>query len=241
MKQQAQQVKLVAEKREVLGKKVKRLRRKGLIPAVIYGHDFDSVPIQFDVRELRRVLSQVGGSQLVNIEIKGVEQPEMALVRALQRDIITGDLLHVDFYRVDMTERLTAEIPLVPVGESPIAAQNEGILLYGADVIEVECLPGDLVDGIEVDLSTLTEVGHSLYVHDLAIPSSMELLTDPEEMVARVVPLAEEEVIEEIIEPTVEMPEAEEVELVAEAEEGEEIEGEEEAAEEEEEHRDYMM
>lgn len=213
MNQRTEQIELTAEKRTVLGKQVKQLRRQGWVPAVMYGHGFDPVPLQFEVRDLRHVLSHIGGSQLIRIKVKGQEQPEMALLRDVQRDPIHGALVHADFYRVMMTERLTAEVPLAIVGESPVVEQKQGILLYGLSTVEVECLPGDLVDAIEVDLSDLSEVDQALYVRDLAIPAGIEILTDPDEVIARVVPLkAEEEEVEEEL-----VPGAEEVEVITEA------------------------
>jgi large subunit ribosomal protein L25 len=161
------------------------------------------------------LLSHVSGSQLVSIQVADQEEPEMALVRDVQRDPIRGDVLHVDFYRVQMTERLTAEIPLVIVGESPVIRQHEGILLQGISAIEVECLPGDLVDEIAVDLSDLEEVGQGVYVRDLAVPSGIDVLTDLDEMIVRVVAMAEEEIVEEAA------LEAEEVEVITEAKEEE--------------------
>jgi len=218
--QKAKQVELSAVRRTVLGKQVKQLRRQGWTPGVMYGHGYESVPLKFEMRELQRLLSETGGSQLVGIKIKGQAEPEMALVRDVQRDPIRQTILHVDFYRVKMTERLTTEIPLELIGESPIAALNEGILLQGISSIEVECLPGDLVDAIEVDLSELVELDQALYVRDLAIPSGIDVLTDTNEMIVRVVPIAEEEVFEAELEE-VEMPGAMEVEVITEAQEPE--------------------
>jgi len=187
----------------------------------MYGRGFDPVPLQFEKRSLRHVLSQTGGSHLVRINVAGQKRPEMALVRDVQRDVIRGTLLHVDFYRVMMTERLTTEVPLMTFGASPAVEQNEGILLHGISTVEVECLPGDLVDAIEVDLSGLTEVGQALCVRDLTVPAGIEILTDLDEVIAHVVMMrAEEEVIEE------EVPEAEEIKVITEAE-GEETAGEE--------------
>jgi large subunit ribosomal protein L25 len=214
MAQQTEQVELTAEKRAALGKQVRHLRRQGWVPSVMYGHGFDPVPLQFEARVLRKVLSEVGGSQLISIKIKGRKQPQMALVRDVQRDVIKGTLLHVDFYRVDMAERLTTEIPLAMVGTSPVVEAREGILLQGLSSIEVECLPGDLVDAIEVDLSDLAEVGQALHVRDLAIPAAIDVLTNVDEMIVRVAPL-EEELIEEIEEEAL-IPE--EVEVITEAE-----------------------
>jgi len=213
MNQRTERVELTAERRTVLGKQVKQLREQGWTPGVMYGHSFDPVPLQFEARSLQHVLAQVGGSQLISIKVEGQEQPEVALVREVQRDPIRRTPLHVDFYRVMMTERLTAEIPLEIIGKSPVVEAREGILLQGLSAIEVECLPGDLVDAIEVDLSDLTEVDQALHVRDLAVPAGIDVLTDPDEMIVHVVPLEEEEVEEvEVI-----VPEAEEVEVITEA------------------------
>jgi large subunit ribosomal protein L25 len=214
MNQRTERVELTAERRTVLGKQVKQLREQGWTPGVMYGRGFDPVPLQFEARSLQHVLAQVGGSQLISIKVEGQEQPEVALVREVQRDPIRRTPLHVDFYRVMMTERLTAEIPLEIIGKSPVVEAREGILLQGLSAIEVECLPGDLVDAIEVDLSDLTEVDQALHVRDLAVPAGIDILTDPDEMIVHVVPLEEEEVLEEL---EVIVPEAEEVEVITEA------------------------
>ncbi len=197
MSQKGERVELVAEKRTALGKKVKQLRRQGWVPGVMYGHGFSPMPLQFEAQSLRHLLSQVGGSQIVSIKIKGQKQPEIALVREVQRDPIRRTALHVDFYRVMMTERLTAEVPLEFVGESPVVERKEGILLHALSTVEVECLPGNLVDAIEVDLEDLTELDQALYIRDLAVPAGIDILTNPDEMIVRVVPLEEEEAIEE--------------------------------------------
>jgi len=221
MNQRAQQIELAAKERSVIRKHVKQLRREGWTPGVMYGHDFAPVSLQFEAKNLRRLLSQVGGSQLISIKVEGHDEPEMALVRDVQRDPILPIVLHVDFYRVAMTERLTTEIPLIVIGESYPVTQNEGILLQGISSIEVECLPGDLVDSIEVDISGLAELDMGVYVRDLAIPSGIDLLTSIDEMIVRVVPLAEEEELEELLEEVI-GDEVDEVEVITEAQEEEE-------------------
>jgi len=230
-------VELAAKERSVFGSKVKRLRREGWVPGVMYGRGFDAVSLEFDKYELRDVLSQVGGSQLVNINVEGADGPEFALLREVQRDVITNDLLHVDFYRVMMSETITTEIPLLIVGESPVAEQKEGILLHGIAEIEVECLPGDLVDALEVDLSELTEIGQTILVEDLAVPPGIVVLTDHDEVIVRLVPLEEVELerpAAELEEELIMGEEGEEVEVIGEAEDEEEGEPGEEV-------RDYMM
>ncbi len=213
---QREQVELKAQERAVIGKQVKQLRRDGWTPGVMYGHGFDPMHLQFETHRLQNVLDDVGGSQLIAIQVQGKGEPEMALVRDVQRDPIRQSVLHVDFYRVKMTERLTTEIPLEMIGESPLTERREGILLIGISSIEVECLPGDLVDAIEVDLSDLVEIDQAIYVHNLAIPSSIDILTDLEEMVVRIAPLEEEEILEEL-EEEVPMPAIEDVEVITEA------------------------
>jgi large subunit ribosomal protein L25 len=221
MNQQSKQLELTAQRRTVQGKQVNQLRREGWVPGVMYGHGFEPVSLQFEERKLGRLLAHVSGSQLISVQVADQKEPEMALLRDVQRDVIKGTILHVDFYRVQMTERLTAEIPLAIVGESPVIRQHEGILLQGISAIEVECLPGDLVDEIAVDLSDLKEIGQGVYVRDLAIPSGIDVLTDPDEMIVRIVALAEEEVIEEMLEEELELG-VEEIEVITEAgEEGE--------------------
>ncbi len=228
-------VELKAKRRSLLGSRVKHLRREGWVPGVMYGHGFEAIPLQFDRAALRQVLSQVGGSQLINIKVGDAKDPEFALLREVQRDVISRELLHVDFYRVMMTETITTEIPLLTTSDSPVAQQKEGILLHGISEIEVECLPGDLVDALEVDLSELTEIGQAILVSDLAVPSGISILTDPDEVIARLVPLEEVELeapAAEVEEELIMAEEGEEVEVIGEAEEAED--------EEDEEIRDYM-
>lgn len=211
-----ERIELAAEPRTLLGKQVNQLRRTGWVPAVMYGHGFDPLPLQLPAHGLKRMLAEVGGSQLVNIQIKGKDQPEMALVRDVQRDPIKGTLLHVDFYRVSMTEKITTEIPLTLVGESPVVARKEGLLLHGVSAVEVRCLPADLVETIGVDISGL-EMNQAIYVRELAVPAGIEVLADPDEMIVRVVPL--EEAIEEV--PVAEVAE---IEVITEARPKEEAE-----------------
>jgi large subunit ribosomal protein L25 len=213
----AEQMELVAEERTVLGRQVKRLREDGWVPAVMYGREFDPMPLQVEELRLRKVLSQVGGSQLVRINVKGKKSPELVLVREVQQHPLRGHVLHVDLYRVMMTETLTAEVPLSLVGTTPMSQVTDAVMLTGISSVEVQCLPGDLVDAIEVDLSALTEFDQSLTVGDLPVPDGIEILTEPDEMIVRVMhvrmavpepeveelPLEEEEivdVVQEIVE-----------------------------------------
>jgi large subunit ribosomal protein L25 len=194
-----EQIELKTQKRTVLGKKVKSLRREGFIPAVLYGHETESVSLQVEERELDRVLAQAGEHRLIALKIGRSRKPQMALTRDVQWDVITGKPLHVDFYAVVMTEKITTEVPLVLVGEAPAAVQAGTILLQNLDEIEIECLPGDLIEAIEVDVSELEEVDQTISVRDLRLPPTVDILTDPEEIVAKVAWAAPEEVEEEVV------------------------------------------
>jgi len=191
-----EQIELKMQKRTVLGKKVKSLRREGFIPAVLYGHETEPVSLQVEERELNRILTQAGEHRLIALKIGRSQKPQMALTRDVQWDVITGRLLHVDFYAVVMTEKITTEVPLVLVGRAPAAERAEVILLQNLDELEIECLPGDLIEAIEVDVSELKEVDQAIYVKDIRVPSTVDVLTDAEELVVKVDWAAPEEVVE---------------------------------------------
>ena len=213
-----EQIELKTQKRTVLGKKVKNLRLEGLIPAVLYGRETKSVPLQIEERELNRVLAQAGGQRLIALKVGRARKRQMALARDVQWDVIARKPIHVDFYAVVMTEKITTEVPLVLTGEAPAMVQEGVMLLQSLDEVEIECLPGDLPEAIEVDLSGLEEIDQAIYVKDLQVPPTVEILTDAEEMVAKVGWAAAEEVEEEVVEPV----ELEEVEVIARGKEEEE-------------------
>jgi large subunit ribosomal protein L25 len=193
-----EQIELKTQKRDVLGKKVKRLRREGIVPAVLYGRETESIPLQVEERELNRVLAQAGEHRLIALQIDRSPTPQMVLTRDVQWDVISGRPIHVDFYAVVMTEKITTEVPLVFVGEAPAASLAGAILFQGLDEVEIECLPGDLIEAIEVDLSGLKEIDQAIYVKDLRVPPTIKILTDPEEVVAKV-SWAEIEEVEEVV------------------------------------------
>ena len=199
---------LSAQVRTVTGKQVRRLRKEGWIPAVLYGPDAKSQPLQVPAAEAEAVIDQAGTSHLITLSISGESSPLQVLVRGFQRDPIRRNLLHVDFYRVEMDKPITMEIPIVLVGSSPVVDRREGILLQGKQMLEIECLPRDLIEAVEVDLSALTEVDQQITVGDLVLPPTIRVLDDPDEMVVRVTPLeAAEEVEEEAPAPSEAEPE----------------------------------
>lgn len=181
-------IELTLEKRTLKGKQVNQLRRQGLVPGVVYGHHFDPVAVQVPARVLLPVLNRAGFTHLVDLRLPEWTRPEKALVREVQRDPITNEVLHVDFFRVSLTERIRAEVPITFVGEFPLRDSGSAVLLHGVDSIEVECLPADLPEAVEVNLAELQEIGQAVYVRDLKLSDKVEVLTNPDELVVRVEP-----------------------------------------------------
>ena len=203
-----EEVVLKAEDRKVIGKQVRALRRAGLLPAVLYGHHIQPMAISLDHREASRILPRVSSSQLIQVEVGGERYP--VLVREKQRHPVTSSLLHVDFQTVSMTEKLRAMVRIELTGDAPAVKNYNGVLVTGQEEIEVECLPGDLINRIVVDISVLTDIGNAIHVSDLPVPSTIHVLTDADELVVLVTaPAAEEkfEVAEAAVVPAAAEPE----------------------------------
>ena len=192
-----EKVVLKAQIREMLGKKVKQLRTIGLIPVVLYGKGFKNVNLTVDTKALDKVLQKAGTSTIVDLEIEGGENHKI-LIHEPQRDAVTSNILHVDFYKVNMSQTIHTEIPLSFVGVSPAVADLEGNLITNKDALEVECLPGELVSEIEVDISKLVTFEDLIKVSDLNIPSGIEVQAEPEEIIAQVTAPRSEEELEEM-------------------------------------------
>jgi large subunit ribosomal protein L25 len=201
-----EKVVLQAEKRKIIGKHVKTLRREGKVPAIIYGSDVGSLPITLDMRETTNVLNKVSSSALLTINVEGDEHA--TLVREIQQDYLKGTLIHVDFMAVSMKEKLRTNVSISLVGDAPVLEEYSAMIMSGVDTIEVECLPQDLPEVIEVDISHLEELGQAIYVKDIPSITDVDFLTDPEELVA-VASAIKEQVLE---------TEGEEEELLEEAE-----------------------
>lgn len=187
---------LDAESRSLVGKKVRRLRVEGLVPAVIYGANVEPTILQIPYRPLEIALREVGGTRLLNINIGSSTQSVIA--REVQRDVLRGTIMHVDFLAVDASTRITAEIAIHLVGESPAVQTRTGELIHQTQTLSIEAVPADLIDAIEVDISGLIEVGDAIHVSDLQISPNITVLSDPDELVVRINALRE--VVEEVVE-----------------------------------------
>ncbi len=175
---------LEAEARTIVGKKVSQLRREGLVPVAVYGPKVEPMNLQIHYRPLQVALMKAGGTNLIDINIDGSIQTVLA--REVQRDVLRGDILHVDFFVVDLTEKIRIDVPIHFVNESPAVATRKGILITGPTVLTIETLPSNLLSEIEIDLSGLNDVGDAVHVRDLNLASEISIINDPDEMIARI-------------------------------------------------------
>jgi large subunit ribosomal protein L25 len=172
-----------AESRTFIGKKVSNIRNVGKVPATIYGPKTAPINVQFGYRELELLLKGAGSTNIITITVDG--KPIRVLARDVQRDVLKGTILHVDFFAVDENTKIRAQIPVLLTGESPIIASRKAILMAGTSTIRIEVLPKDLVNKIEVDIRSLTAIGSTIYVKDLNLGEGVTVLNEPDEMVAK--------------------------------------------------------
>ena len=177
-----EKVVLKATKRDVTGKQVKALRREGKLPAVIYGRHTEPVNIVLETHAATQALARATSSTLVTLDVDGTEYP--ALVREKQRDFIKNRLLHVDFLAVSLTEKLRATVALQFFGVSPAVKDFNAVFVHNLEQFHVECLPVDLPERIEVDISVLARVGDALRVRDVALSDKVRVLENPDTVVA---------------------------------------------------------
>jgi len=190
-----------AQKRIVKGKQVGALRRQGILPGIIYGRigkeQIEPIAIQLDLHEVSQTIKKLTGSSLVTINVEGEKYP--AILREAQRDVIYATLRHVDFMAVSMTEKLHAAVPIELIGQAPAEVTMAAVVVTGISELEIECFPQDLPERIEVDATVLVDIDSVIYVKDLELSENIEVLTDPDELVAGVtyVTMEEEEDEEE--------------------------------------------
>jgi large subunit ribosomal protein L25 len=181
----AAQRELEVTRRSVFGKQTKKLRREGKIPGNIYGHGLESIAVEFDSHTFERLSHQSGFRSIVSLKGLG-SSVETVLVRSVQLDPIKDKVLHVDFTRVSMDERIETEIPLHFVGEAPGVKLTGGVLLHLVEALPVACSASDIVGAIEVDISPLTEIDAMLYAREVKLPANYALTIDPEEPIVKV-------------------------------------------------------
>lgn len=178
---------LEAQTREVLGKKVAHLRREGRLPAVVFGHGKESIPVTVDTHEFALLRRRIAGSTLVDLSVDG-KKPHPVLVHDVQISPVTRQMLHAELFLVRMTEEITMDIPVVTVGDAPAVRDHGGTLLHAVETLKVKALPANLPERFEVPIDGLVDFDTQIHVRDIAVPADVTLLTDPDEMVVRVQP-----------------------------------------------------
>ena len=186
--------KLKVEKRKVLGKQVKKLRRTGIIPANVYGKKIKSQSLQVDGKEFDNIYKEVGETGLVDIEIDSKVTP--VLIQNVQKDF-RGNVLHADFYQVDLTQKVKATVPLEIIGEPKAVTDKLGILMHIVSEVEVEALPENLPENIPVNVEHLANIDDQIIVSDLKAPEGVEILTDAGQVVSKIGELVTKEAQEQ--------------------------------------------
>ena len=176
---------LAAEPRELSGKRVASLRREGKLPAVLFGNGLESVSVSVDAHDFELLRRKAGPNALVDLSVGG-KKAQPVLVHGVQVHPVTRRPLHADFFLVRMTEELTVDVPLVPVGESSAVTDDGGTLLHMIESVKIKALPDHLPQSIEYSIESLVDFDVSIHVRDLVIPGDATLLTDPDEVVAKV-------------------------------------------------------
>ena len=205
-----EKITLQAETRNITGRKVKSLRREGFVPAVIYGHGFESLPIQVPVKDFERAYAEAGESSVIYLNLGDKNYP--TIIQDVARNPVSDKFLHADFYKVRLDEKIKAKIPFNFIGESPAVRDLGGILVKNISEVEVEGFPQDLPHQIDVDISSLKELKGHILVKDLSVSGKLELKADPEAIVVLVQePISEEELKAQLEAPAAPAPEEVEV------------------------------
>ncbi len=186
---------LKADKRTLEGRKVKNLRKEGILPGNVYGKKVKSQSVQVNLKDFEKIFKEIGETGLLTLVVENEEKP--VLIHNLQYNPITDAPVHVDFLQVDLKEKVEADIPVELSGESPAEKQALGTVVQYLNEIKVEALPGDLPEKFEIDVSALAEVDQSVFVKDLNYDKSkVEIKSDLEAILAKVEPPQKEEVVE---------------------------------------------
>jgi large subunit ribosomal protein L25 len=188
---------LKASTRQLLGKRSRRLYREGKLAAVVYGHNAQPTPLELDRLEFQRVFVKSGRTKLVDLVLDG-GKTEKVLVREIQTHPRRLGPIHVDFYQVNLEEKIEVEVPIHLVGESAAVKSGDADVLQPLHALRVECLPSDIPSSFEVDITPLAEIEAELRVSDISVPKGVTVLDDPEELVVKIVHKRELKVEEEV-------------------------------------------
>lgn len=183
---------LAVEKREKFGKATKGLRRKGMIPAELYGRGAENLHLSVNAKDFQKVFKEAGESTIVTLVIDSEKRP--ILIHDVEKNYLTGEVSHVDFYQVRMDEKITLRVPIEFIGEAPAVKEKGGFLNKTLAEVEIEAAAADLPHSLPLRLESLDDLNKSLYVRDLAVPLGVKILLKPETVIVTVMPpIAEEE------------------------------------------------
>ncbi|MDP2718694.1 MAG: 50S ribosomal protein L25 [Dehalococcoidia bacterium] len=203
---------ITAQVRKTVGKAVKELRRSGITPVSLYGHKFDSIALQVETPALEKVFAESAHSRFITLNIDKKGPSHTVIIKDVQRDPIKRQILHVDFYRILAEEKIKLEVPIHFIGEPPAIHNRKGIPLEVIRSLEIECLPENAPEALEVDVSGLSETGDSVHVRDIIPVKGVTIAHKPEDVLMKI---EEIKVVEEVKEaPAAEVPEGEEQEPV---------------------------
>lgn len=177
---------LTAHTREIRGKKVKTLRREGITPVHVFGHGIDPEALQCNTIELQKILAQAGTTGIIGLKLDKSRKKRNIMVREVQREPRSGQLLHVDFYQIRMEEKLRVDVPIILIGEAPALKLKENFLSHELDNLSVECLPDNIPSHIEVDVSILEEADQSIHVEDIVLGEEITVFNNPDQLVAKI-------------------------------------------------------
>jgi large subunit ribosomal protein L25 len=208
---------LLVEKRKVFGKKLKKLRKQGLLPANIFGQDIKSLAVMLPLKDFKRIFRKAGSTQIVFLQIKGGKEELPILIQNTQEHPTTGFFLHADFRQVSLKKKITTEVPVKFVGESEAVKQNKGVLLTISESLELEAMPGAIPKLIEIPLSSLKELNDEIKVKDIKISGDYSFKDNPQKVIVRIAAHKEETVESQVAAPeTVEVTEEKKKEKAAE-------------------------
>jgi len=197
---------LKATTRDILGKKTRFLRRQGITPAHLFGHNLKSLALQCDTAELKSIIAQAGTTTLFDLKIDAEKHPRKVLIREIQNDALSQQILHIDFYQIIMTEKIKVEVPIVLVAEAPAMRVKGRLLMQNLTSLSIECSPNKLPPEVKVDLSPLEEVGQAIHVKDLAIDPDIIITSDPDQLIVKISEEAAAKVEEAVVEAEAEAP-----------------------------------
>ncbi len=194
-----EQIELHVSTRELMGKKSRFLRRQGITPVHLFGYDTEPMALQCETVQLKQVLKTAGKTKLVGLRVDKHKKPRNVVVREVQKNAISGELVHVDFFQVSMEEKIKVDVPVVLVGEAPALKVKTNTMAQDLAAVEVECLPDRIPESIQVDVSILVEDDQSIQVKDLVLGEGVVALSNPEQVVVRIAPLQIEKVEKKVV------------------------------------------